>query len=134
VPTTRELVDGRKRPRLVHGDLHAQHLFVAPAAGRLVAVIDFTDAIDGDARYDFVALHLEAFRGDKELLRSCLQAYGPPPGAIVSRDMLALALLHEFNMFEDLGADAHLERFATLDELASALWDLDALGLDSTCS
>jgi hypothetical protein len=53
VPTTRELVDGRKRPRLVHGDLHAQHLFVAPAAGRLVAVIDFTDAIDGDARYDF---------------------------------------------------------------------------------
>jgi hypothetical protein len=47
--------------------------------------------------------------------------------------MLALALLHEFNMFEDLGPDAHLERFATLDELASALWDLDALGLDSAC-
>jgi hygromycin-B 7''-O-kinase len=134
LPAPGELVERNRRPRLVHGDLHTQHLFVGPEAGRLVAVIDFTDAIAGDARYDFVALHLETFRGDKQLLRACLQAYGPTPGAFVSRDMLALALLHEFNMFEDLGADAHLERFATLDELASALWDLDALGLDSTCS
>jgi len=124
------VVDRRARPRLVHGDLHAQHLFIDPDAGRLLAVIDFTDALAADARYDFVALHLETFRGDKALLRACLKAYGwSPTGQDWSRGMLALTLLHDFNMFDDLGPDAHLERFATLDELAAALWDLDAPGL-----
>ncbi len=133
LPAPGALVDRRARPRLVHGDLHAQHLFVDPEAGRLLAVIDFTDALAADARYDFVALHLETFCGDKALLRACLDAYGwSPADRAWSRGMLALTLLHDFNMFDDLGPDAHLERFATLDELAAALWDLDAPGLQSS--
>jgi hypothetical protein len=37
--------------------------------------------------------------------------------------MLAFTLLHDFNVFRP---GMPLERFATLDELADAIWDLDA--------
>jgi hypothetical protein len=40
--------------------------------------------------------------------------------------MLALTLLHDFNMFRPA---MPLERFTTLDELADAIWSLHAPGL-----
>jgi hygromycin-B 7''-O-kinase len=110
----------------VHGDLHAGHVFLDPANGRLVGIIDFTDVDAGDRRYDLVALHFGTFQTDKALLAACLDAYGwRDRPATWANDMLAFTLLHDFNMFR---RGMPLERFATLDELADAIWNLDAPG------
>jgi hypothetical protein len=78
----------------------------------------------GDPRYDLVALHFGTFRADKALLGACLDAYGwQGRTATWAREMLAFTLLHDFNVFRP---GMPLERFATLDELAGAIWDLDA--------
>ena len=42
--------------RLIHHDLSPDHLLVDPDSGRLVGIIDWTDAILGDPARDFVAL------------------------------------------------------------------------------
>lgn len=126
LPDPGVLVDTGRPPCLVHGDLHGEHVFLDPASSRLVGVIDFTDVYAGDPRYDLVALHFGTFHTDKALLGACLEAYGwparPPTWA---RDMLAFTLLHDFNMFRPA---MPLKRFATLDELADAIWNLDAPG------
>jgi hygromycin-B 7''-O-kinase len=111
----------------VHGDLHDEHVFLDPASGRLVGVIDFTDVGAGDPRYDLVALHFGTFQTDKALLAACLDAYGwQALPATWPREMLAFTLLHDFNMFRP---GMPLERFATLDDLADAVWNPDAPGL-----
>ncbi|TCP52872.1 aminoglycoside 2''-phosphotransferase [Tumebacillus sp. BK434] len=45
------------RPRLLHGDLSAEHLLVQD--GKLTGVIDFGDLRIGDPAYDFVGLYVE---------------------------------------------------------------------------
>lgn len=95
--------------------------------GKLTGIIDFTDAYVGDPHYDLVALHFGVFRTAKHLLARFLDGYGwPDPGKDWPRAMLALTLLHDFNMFAAPDQHGHdLAAYATLDELASALWDLD---------
>ena len=123
LPDLGVIVDVAQPPRFVHGDLHMDHFFVDPQTKRLGAVIDFTDVHAGDPRYDLLALHFGAFGTDKGLLAQCLDAYGwPATDSHWSKDMLALALLHDFNMFKH---STELDRFSTLDDLAEALWNLD---------
>jgi hygromycin-B 7''-O-kinase len=127
LPDPGALVDTSRPPRFVHGDLHAGHVFLDRASGRLVGVIDFTDVYAGDPRYDLVALHFGTFQTDKALLAACLDGYGwPDQPATWAGEMLAFTLLHDFNM---LRPGMPLERFATLDELADAIWDPEAPGL-----
>jgi hygromycin-B 7''-O-kinase len=127
LPDPGTLVDTSRPPKFLHGDLHAGHVFLDRARGRLVGVIDFTDVDAGDPRYDLVALHLTTFQTDKALLAACLGGYGwPDRPATWAREMLAFTLLHDFNM---LRPGMPLERFATLDELADPIWNPDATGL-----
>ena len=120
LPDPDQLVDKSRAPVFVHGDLHAEHVFVDPEQATLAGIIDFTDAYAGDCRYDLVALHVGTFGLDPTLLRACLEAYGWEPDGDWPRDMLAFTLLHDFNMFR---ADIGLDRFSSLDGLANAIWD-----------
>jgi hygromycin-B 7''-O-kinase len=127
LPDPGALVETSRPPRFVHGDLHAGHVFLDPASGRLAGIIDFTDVYAGDPRYELVALQLGTFQTDKALLAACLDAYGwRDRPATWAREMLAFTLLHDFNM---LRPGMPLERFATPDDLANAIWDLDTPGL-----
>jgi aminoglycoside phosphotransferase (APT) family kinase protein len=56
--------------RIVHADLHSDHLFVD--AGRLVGVIDWGDAFHGDPYYELPALYFGTFGGNERLLRAFL--------------------------------------------------------------
>src|SRR5688572_224398 len=47
--------------RLIHADLDPEHIIIDPATGRIRGVIDWTDAMLGDAARDFV--FLAAWRG-----------------------------------------------------------------------
>ena len=42
--------------RFIHNDICPHHLIVDPGTGRLVGLIDFTDALIGDVVLDFVGL------------------------------------------------------------------------------
>lgn len=127
-PTT--LIPAEERPALVHGDLHAEHLFVDPTGG-LTGVIDFTDAYAGDPRYDLLPLHFGTFRADKELLQACLEASGwTPPDASWAREMLALTILHDFDMLAGVTERlAPVRKAPDLETVARILWDPSFPGL-----
>ena len=110
--------------RLVHADLHAHHIFVE--RGRLVGVIDWGDAILADPYYDLPALHLLTFRADKDLLRAFLAGYGWPVGPEFAHRAMSMTLVHEFNPLGGIRDTVDLTAVATLDELASLLWALEA--------
>ena len=126
LPAAEELFEPRTSPPvLLHGDLHEDHLFVDAATGAIRGVIDFSDAQLGDPRYDLVALHAGTFHFDPELLRACLLGYGWRPSPSFAREMLAFTLLHDFDMFDQLGALAPaVAATRTLNELAELLWGL----------
>ncbi|HEX2850186.1 MAG TPA: aminoglycoside phosphotransferase family protein [Acidimicrobiales bacterium] len=120
LPSVRELIDESAPPVFVHGDLHADHVFVDPATGALLGVIDFTDASAGDRRYDLPAIQCSVFRGYRPLLAALLEAYG---ATFDPRELLAFALLHDFDMFEVPAAlDPGLGGVRTLDALATRLF------------
>lgn len=60
--------------RLVHNDLCPDHLLIGPESGRLVAIIDWTDACLGDPVLDFVVLW--AWLGEDFVVRA-VEAYEP---------------------------------------------------------
>lgn len=130
-PDPAVLLDLQRPPVFLHGDLHAGHLFVEGADPRLTGVIDFTDARSGDARYDLVALHLGTFRGDKTLLAACLEGYGGPAREEGwPREMLALTLLHDFDVLAEVPA-LPLQGAASLDVLADLLWNVATPGFEA---
>lgn len=59
-------------PRLVHGDLEAEHVIVAPRTGRVVGVLDWADASLADPARDFGALWAW---GGRAFLHGMLAAY-----------------------------------------------------------
>jgi hypothetical protein len=95
LPDPGALVDTRRPPWFVHGDLHAGHVFLDPASRRLVGVIDFTDSAAGDPRYDLVARSTSGtFQTDEALLAACLDGSGwPDRPATWARELLAFTLL-----------------------------------------
>ncbi len=89
-----------------------------------MAIIDWGDTRVGNILYELVALHLDLFRGDKHLLKLCLQAYELPIFYQLdfTRKALSMVLLHEFPMPAHVYApyqDAH-----SLDELAEAVFGM----------
>ncbi len=130
------LADWSGRPHLIHADLTGDHIL-----GRLegdhwttLAVIDWGDAMVGDLAYELSALHLDLFRGDKQMLGAFLDAYGldEHSRATLPARALSVALLHRFNVLEGI-----FERFPqareipTLEQLATALWDVSVPDLES---
>ena len=123
-----DLIDASAAPHLIHADLTADHLLGEVADGRWIthALIDFGDAMVGGLEYELVALHLGMFRADKRLLAAFLDGYGLDPEQRVAlpRRAMTATLLHQFNVLgESLEQHPELGQSATLDELATRLWD-----------
>lgn len=92
-------------------------------------VIDFGDARVGDRLYELVALHIECLGGDKDLLRVFLNRYGADVARRpdFSAAAMRMTLLHEFNVLETVCAFMpEVRQMHTLDQLATALWDVNA--------
>ncbi len=77
----RPLTAAGVRPRLLHGDLAAEHVLL-DEAGTPVAVIDWSDACLGDPARDLGGL---LHWGGAPLLAAAATAYGPLPTALVER-------------------------------------------------
>lgn len=117
-------------PVLQHCDLTGDHI-LGEWRGKTwtpTGIIDFGDAKIGDRVYELVALHIECFGGDKDLLRVFLDRYGcdsmrQPDFA---RRAMSMTLLHEFNVLETVFSCMPEARdVTTLDQLATALWDVN---------
>jgi hygromycin-B 7''-O-kinase len=97
-----QLIDFSASPYLIHADLTADHLL-----GRFVndrwqtlSVIDWGDTMTGNLFYELVALSLDLFQGDKQMLHACLEAYQLPDfyQQDFSKKALSMVLLHQFPM------------------------------------
>lgn len=117
-------------PVVLHCDLTADHILGEWHWNTWLptGVIDFGDARVGDRLYELVALHIECLGGDKDLLRVFLDRHG----ADVARRpdfsaAMRMTLLHEFNVLETVCAFMpEVRQMRTLDQLATALWDVNA--------
>jgi aminoglycoside phosphotransferase len=103
--------------RLVHADLHADHILVDGA--RLVGLIDWGDALCGDPYYELPSLYFGTFR---PLLRAFLDAYGWRVGPDFAQRAMSMTLVHEFNPARPFLPP--LDRVPSLDDLAARLWQL----------
>lgn len=122
LPDPGDLVDTSGDPVLVHGDLHADHVFLDPHSGEVTGLIDFTDAHAGDPRYDLVALHTGTFRLRRDMLGSFLESYGwDVPKAGWAEEMLAFTILHDFDVLEGIPPET-LQGVGDLPGLAARLW------------
>ena len=104
--------------RLVHADLHGDHIFTR--AGHLAGIIDWGDALRGDPYYDLPALFCGTFGGSKPLLRTFLDAYGWQVESDFAHRAMTMTLVHEFNPLGN--ALPPLRDVKTLHELADILW------------
>jgi hygromycin-B 7''-O-kinase len=118
------LIDYAEPAYLIHADLTADHLL-----GRMVnnhwhtlAIIDWGDAMLGNILYELVAVHLDIFQSDKDLLRICLDAYDLPEfyRQDFPRKALSMVLLHQFPMPPRVYAP--FLDLCSLDELAECLF------------
>ena len=102
VLTVEHLVDFSAHPYLIHADLTADHLLGRLENGRwrTLSVIDWGDAMSGNLLYELVALHLDLFQSDKQLLRTFLDAYGLPSFYQwdLPRKAFSMVLLNQFPM------------------------------------
>lgn len=112
--------------RLVHADLHADHLLVA--GGRLIGILDWGDAIVADPYYELPALHLHAFDADPELLAAFLAGYGWPSDGDFVRRAMSMTLLREFDVMDGVARRVDLGRVGTLAELAELVWRVGSPG------
>lgn len=130
-----DLIPRHSRPHLIHADMTADHILGRLQEGRwqTTGIIDFGDAMVGSLWYELAALHLDLFRGDKRLLAAFLEAYGLDPAlrGVLARRAMSGALLHQFDVLKGIMERwPHARSLSTLDQLAAAVWDLDAPGLE----
>lgn len=107
---------------LTHGDLTEDHLFIS--GNSLDGIIDWGDAQSTDPYYDLGPLYLGAFAGDKRLLGAFLTGYEWPDDVDFVRRAMSATLIHRKAEFlvRRMGAVVDLPAFATLDDLADAVW------------
>jgi hygromycin-B 7''-O-kinase len=129
LPPLAQLIEWRAAPHWIHADLTRDHLLGRLEQGRWIShgLIDFGDARTGDLAYELVALHLDLFGCDRELLAAFLAAYGLPEAeqpALLRRAM-TMTLLHQFSAgclqvaFRAVPAARQAE---TLAQLAGWIW------------
>jgi aminoglycoside phosphotransferase (APT) family kinase protein len=107
--------------RLIHADLHADHIFVDRAA--LTGIIDWGNAMAADPYYELPALHLHTFHGDTLLLEQFLHGYGWQRPSDFARRAMSMTLLHEFNVLSGVSRNIDLASVASLEDLADTLWN-----------
>jgi hypothetical protein len=83
----------------------------------------------GDFFYELIAVHLDLFQGDNQLLRKFLEGYGfeVSTQANFPKRAMNMTLLHQFgeNILTDLfHRRPYLIQIRTLDELAEEIWGL----------
>ncbi|MBM3237399.1 aminoglycoside phosphotransferase family protein [Candidatus Poribacteria bacterium] len=129
IPPIEKLVPKADTPRFLHGDLTADHVLVENVGPdwRIRALIDFGDAMVGDPLFELIALPLDLFQSDKELLKVFVQTYQPPIHLDETRaqKLMCLCLLHPFNVFSGFFAK-HPEaaRLTSLADFAMWLWEI----------
>jgi len=110
---------------LIHADITRDHILgsINELGWQTHALIDFGDAMVGDLFYELVALHLDTFQADQNLLKAYLQAYGLSDHQrqdFVHKAM-SVTLLHQFHVLD--GVRAFLEcEVDSLEVLATNLW------------
>lgn len=128
-----ELVDYNTTPSLLHGDLTADHVLGLPGEDgwNMFSIIDFGDAIVGDALFELIALHLDLFRCDRNLLGAFTESYELTEKLDKERalKLMNLCLLHPFNVFQGF-FNRHPETryLSSLDEFADWLWKIEPGG------
>ena len=114
-----------------HGDLVAQHVFVAD--GHVTGIIDWADAIVTDRHYELMQVFRDTLDCDKELFRVFLDASGWPVGADfetrtlghgIRRQAMMLEQHAGGDVFEPIAERFPLDEIASLDELATELFDV----------
>jgi aminoglycoside phosphotransferase (APT) family kinase protein len=96
------------RRALVHADLTGAHIFV-DEHGKIVALIDFADALIADPRYEWPAIGAFALASDREPIRAALRAYGYAPATVdaaLAETLTAFMFLHRFGDLRELPATA----------------------------
>ena len=115
-------------PVLLHGDITGDHIMLRQVQGRgsINGLIDFGDACIGDPEYELVALHLDAFHCNDEMLTAYLHVYGVPelPRQLWQHKMMSLTLLHRFHIVQSaVQYMPELVSVRTLEEVANRLWN-----------
>ncbi|WP_375594703.1 aminoglycoside phosphotransferase family protein [Algihabitans albus] len=114
-----------------HGDITANHVFVAQ--GCFTGIIDWGDAMVTDRHYELIQLYRDLFQCDKALFRTFLEASDWPVGKDFAQKALGLALYrqtigaaqhHTMDVFQPIAARFPLQDIATLDELATELFEI----------
>ena len=126
-----QLIKPEMKPYLIHADLTRDHILGKVQDGKwnTLGMIDFGDARVGNLFYELIALHLDLFQGEKQMLRVFLENYGFEMSSETNFAEIAMSmtLLHQFgeNILTDLFRRCPcLEQIATLDELAEEIWGI----------
>ncbi len=126
-----QLIELEMKPYLIHADLTRDHILgkVKDGKWKTLGVIDFGDARVGNLFYELIALHLDLFQGEKQMLRVFLENYGFEMSSDknFSKKAMNMTLLHRFgeNILMDLFRRCpFLEYISTLDELAEEIWGI----------
>lgn len=115
----------------LHGDLMFRHVFVEE--GGLTGIIDWGDAVVADRHYELAQIQLNLFDGDKTLLRSFLDHSDWPVESTFARRALTEAFRRQavglaqhgtMDVFHNLPRLLPIEEIATLEELATAVFDV----------
>ncbi|HZO86900.1 MAG TPA: aminoglycoside phosphotransferase family protein [Chthonomonadaceae bacterium] len=127
LPENLHLITEDFRPCLLNADLHGDHILVERRAGgwQVTGQIDFGDAEVGPVEYEWFALCIDAFRGDKDVMRAFFAAYGwPLPMEAATRQRVKLTML--LHTFPNIGKCAELAGkptdAPTLDALLDSFW------------
>lgn len=115
----------------LHGDLMFRHVFVED--GRLAGIIDWGDALVTDRHCELAQIQLNLFDCDKTLLRTFLDHSNWPVERDFPRRALTEALRRQavglaqhgtMDVFHKLPRLLSLEDIATMEELATAVFDV----------
>lgn len=108
----------------MHGDITEDHVFVD--GDRLLAVIDWGDALVADRAYELPAI-LAALRGEPHLFDAFIDAADWRRDDLPTRAMQGI-LEFQFNAITAIAARVDLTSIATLDELAERLFAINRRG------
>lgn len=110
---------GDARAVLLHTELGPAHALVDPNTLALNGIIDWVEAMRGDAEYDLVAVAFFITRGDGEALGAFLDGYDwrGPRGEALARRLMRYLLLHRYAPLSWLLERRPVPDASTVDDL-----------------